>query len=159
MKFLMLGNSDELQQSNEKASIDAMYEQLYEEMRRHRDYELKIAIQTFTLVIAILGVLTSLRFSEFYTDNFGKIFPYGNLIFLIIIGFVISLIIGSGIAIVNYSHKTYDALRKYTNGFEPSPKFIKENDMTPPYVLINVALFSLFPLLFIVMTLFWGCIK
>ena len=115
-----------------EVSRDAVYKQLYHEMRRHRDYERLISGWYSTLALGAIAGLLSIPRIGIRLDTW--------LVWFLV---TVIAIAGAGVCyVVCYSHDRYQSLRKYTNEkIEPSWKQkpqIPEKKLKPHHILIVI---------------------
>jgi hypothetical protein len=91
-----------------KVSSDIAYQEMYQEMRRYRDYELSVSTWYMTFLLAILGGIFTAKFGELGFDNLAN-----NCVVQTIVVFVVLLIGSSGMWSVYYSHRRYKHIRDY----------------------------------------------
>jgi hypothetical protein len=127
-----------------EVSSDVIYQEKYQEMRRHRDYELTVSTWYTTILLAIAGVIFTAKFTD-TSSTISSLLTYNYIIkiFLFIVDFVIMF---SGCYSVWYSHDRYESLRKFMNDFfEPKiPKFDPRPMGIKPYQLIIITQIVLF---------------
>lgn len=101
---------------------EAVYRELYNEMRRYRDYESQSSTWYTAILTAILGFLISQRFGR--PDDltiFGAAVAHNCLV-------KVTLLLGTGALgfiscrLVYYASHRYDEIRKYTEQLEPTWK-------------------------------------
>ena len=101
---------------------DAVYAELYNEMRRYRDYEFQSSTWYTAILIAVLAFLISQRFEK--PDDltiFGAALATNCLL-------KVALLVGTGALgfiscrLVYYASCRYDHIRRYVDGLEPSWK-------------------------------------
>lgn len=133
------------------ASIDSRYEQIYIEMRRHRNHELSTATWFSSILLAInWGLITFITSERGLT--FLKTIPFCTITKLKHI-LATTMIIITFAATYNiwYSHSQYKNLRAYTNQLEPSPKYNYPSPGPSPHIFFIIVLITLLGLsLFIV---------
>jgi hypothetical protein len=118
----------------DKISRDVVYQQLYQEMRRYRDYEIVVSGWYITLTLGVIGGLFAISKLNI---NVGSCLVWLFSTFFVIAGLGISYVIW-------YAHDRYRSLRDYTDkNIEPAwkdkPK-IRETWFQPYIVLILVNL-------------------
>ena len=121
----------QLERGNEQNEVsrDAVYEQLYHEMRRHRDYEMLVSGWYATLVLGALAGLFAIR-------------PTFQPCLLWLFGILIALA-GAGVCyLVWYTHDRYESLRKFVDeqiepSWRPKPP-ITQRKFKPHCVLIGI---------------------
>ena len=121
--------------SDEQVSKETVYEQLYAEMRRHRDYQMVITGWYTTLVLAAIGGLIALSSAWAHMEVSLKWFLG---VFFACAGLGISYVVW-------YSHDRYKQLRTYADEkMEPSWKKLplSRRKLQPYHILIamNLAL-------------------
>ncbi|CAG0996349.1 hypothetical protein METP3_02987 [Methanosarcinales archaeon] len=140
-----------LPSDNEKkeVSVDTVYSELYEEMRRFRDHELNSSTWYIVILLAFMSFLLSETFGPNKSD-LSKI----PIIFQIFIVILIISIVFSGIYSIYYSGSRYRELRTYTQTLEPEWKtFQPKTHCFAPRNLIYLVLFLIG--LLIVLLLFY----
>lgn len=146
---------------NEKATSEQKYNQMYEEMRRHRDYELSTAKWYISIFLAINGGLITLITSNHSIWLFSSFF-WCKLIFIkFFLGFVFGALTWSGIVIIDHSHGRYQFLRQITNNHEPWPnqkefdeRFRRKDNNISPHTLLQIAILLLGALSILLLTFF-----
>ena len=123
-----------------QVSIDAVYSEKYEEMRRFRDYELKFSSLFMTFITGLILIIL-------YKYNLSVEIASIVILFTFIICVIICYL-------VLYAHKRYKQLRNYTtthleprnNPFVPGRLIIG-----PVYIVIffNLLLFSIILIIFL----------
>jgi hypothetical protein len=106
---------------NEKISNEAVYSELYNEMRRYRDYELSASTWYTAILIALLGFIVSVKYgSSDPVSTFSHIWYFQVLVLLI------STILGvSSFYSIWYANKRYSEIRKIVDE-HLEPKWVKE---------------------------------
>jgi hypothetical protein len=100
-----------------EVSVDTVYSELYEEMRRFRDHELNASTWYMVILLAFISFLLSATFGSDKSDLSQIPIPVQILIFIIIISIVFS-----GIYSICFSGSRYHELRDYTDTLEPKWK-------------------------------------
>ena len=112
-KFLMWFTSKADEVMDKEVSIDACYKEKYNEMRRHRDYQLSTVNWCTVILLAIIAGFVSINNDSSYLEN--QISPCGYIFFK---GFVILFIwtvVYLGSIIVNHSAKRYYHMREWVS--------------------------------------------
>lgn len=132
-----------MQSDNHEVSRDAVYSELYEEMRRYRDYELTASTWYTAILVGILGSIIAAKFlhdgspsqlAEVLAQNSsfraacdylkqGQIAPAFVLIqgylFKLAIAAIVFIVGVASIHSIHYAHVRHEDLRSYTNHMEP----------------------------------------
>lgn len=101
----------------EEVSSDIIYQELYQEMRRYRDYELSASMWYTTILLAVLGAILSAK----YGGNLGLEKFMDECIVKFITAFIILIIGSSGMWSVYFSHRRYNHLRSFVNDLKIEP--------------------------------------
>jgi len=135
-------------------SIDVIYQEAYEEGRRHRDHELNISIWYTSLLTAIAGAIFAAKYTAPACSSISHILScYIVQLVLTIISFFIAF---SGIYSVLYSHQRYSQEREFLDKIEPSwesENFKNYKIILTPRHLIIITQVILFVLIFLVIWL------
>ena len=124
-------------------SKDAAYAELYQEMRRYRDYETDYVKWCVALLLSVSGGYAAIA---------GRTQPveWGLKVFAII---VIAVIAAAGIFGARYVRQRYKQLREFTTRVEPEWKSFMPEEITPdPFhfsvsIILVIALASAFLIL------------
>lgn len=107
--------------SDDEVSKDAVYRELYNEMRRIRDYEFTSSMWYTALLLAISGFILTVRFGHTLED--GKNLITASCTIRCIIVVAVAVVAGVSNYLVAYSASLYDALREWVDeNLEPSWK-------------------------------------
>jgi hypothetical protein len=96
-------------------SPDAVYREMYTELRRYRDYELTVATWFTTILLALLAGVFVIGFGrEYRSPCHSSISLVGTIlgVFVLILGLI-------GWRSSRYAGMRYDELRTFTNTLEP----------------------------------------
>jgi len=107
----------------DEVTKDTVYSELYQEMRRFRDYHLNVATWYTVILLALLGGIFTIKYSSDFS-NISRLFT-NLLVKFLIIGFTI-LLGFSGIFSILFASDRHDQIREYVNThLEPTwkPKF------------------------------------
>ena len=124
----------------EEVSSDIAYQELYQEMRRYRDYELSVSNWYTTILLAILGGILTAK----YGGNLGLEKLAREGLFKFVAVFIVLLIGISGMWSVYFSHRRHEHLSDYifdkNLNLEPDWKknYKPENIWLKPHCLILV---------------------
>jgi hypothetical protein len=136
-----------------KVHLDTVYQEAYEEGRRHRDHELNISIWYTTLLTAIAGAIFTARYTATVGSSIYNALSCSFAQFLLT--FISGFIAFSGIYSVLYSHQRYEQTRVFLDKLEPLVFENKPISLTPRHLIIVTQLI-LFVLIFLVIWVpFW----
>ena len=149
--------------SSDCVSLDTIYSEKYNEMRRFRDFELNVAAWYTTILVAILGFIAAERIS---ISGFSYIL-INNLGLQLLLS-ILTLLIGcASLYSAIYAHWRYEELRDFVtrtleppNQYHPSSVRIKPNHLiyiTQSFIVSLIIGLSFQPanyILFIVLFLF-----
>lgn len=108
-------------EEQKEVTREAVYGEMYNELRRYRDYEFTSSTWYTAILVAILGFLVATRF-ENTAEGFSAYFQSSCFLRCAVI-FVSAIIAGASTFLVNYSYRRYRELRNYTtNHLEPKWK-------------------------------------
>lgn len=94
--------------ASKKVSSDIAYQEMYQEMRRYRDYEVTISTWYTTILLAILGGILTAKYGNLGLDQLVR------ECFIKLVSVLIVLIIGgSGIWSIYFSYRRYRHIRDY----------------------------------------------
>ena len=106
-----------------EVSLDTAYIELYNEMRRLRDYQLASSRWYSTILLAISGALLAIKTPFRGSTSTGVMQLMDKIEFQLVIAFVIFVIGASGLFVTYYTHRAYKDLRKWTSeNLEPEIK-------------------------------------
>ena len=111
-------------------SKESVYREMYNEMRRYRDYELNSSKWYSTILIAILGFILKDKIFISKSLDYQTSSKY-NLQFIILISIITILIVTASCHGVWVAHKRHDELRRYTNTLEPKWKKFQPSKIAP----------------------------
>lgn len=115
-------------------SPDIVYQELYQEMRRFRDYELSSSTWYTVILLAILSAIISVKYAS---DSLLKVSLFGDCTIKIVVLLVIFLIGFSNIWSTYYVRRRYHHLRNYVDYLEPEWHNYQPEIIFPaPYHLI-----------------------
>jgi hypothetical protein len=118
-------------------STDSVYNQLYNEMRRCRDYEFSSSMWYTAILLAIVSFVLYTRFGQ--ASNSSLSVMISRLEFKIIIIVISVAIAAASSYLVYYSYEKYKIMRKWTDRYlEPEWKKstfnVKERRFTPRHI-------------------------
>ena len=122
----------QLAKPTKEVSPDIVYQEMYQELRRFRDYELTVSAWYTTILIAIAGAV-------FTSSNFQSLLS--SWLLKIIISIVIILIAFSSINSILYVRSRYSQIRSFVDDtLEPSWKDLDPKNLKwiRPYKLILI---------------------
>jgi uncharacterized membrane protein len=96
-----------------KVTPEAVYAEMYNEMRRFRDYEFTSSMWYTAILLAIVGFVASTRFAN-SPEDFAKL-SEDHLWLKITIAAVALLIAAASSYLIYYSYSQYDHLRTWTS--------------------------------------------
>jgi membrane protein YqaA with SNARE-associated domain len=100
---------------------EAVYAEMYNEMRRFRDYEFTSSMWYTSILLALIGFVVSTRFAQ-PTEGLAK-FIEDNLWMKIIIAAIAVLLGAASTYLIYYTCSRYDHLREWTDdNLEPEWK-------------------------------------
>jgi hypothetical protein len=115
---------------------DVVYAEMYQEMRRIRDYELSFAKWSMTLLISVAGGFLALTSRGLP--------PTRGLRFSV---YVVLCIIASGASsVVWYAHTRYEEMRKFMDSQEPIWQIFndeREKRIWKPYLVTQILIWAL----------------
>jgi len=115
-----------IKEARENINPDIVYQELYEEMRRYRDYELTSSTWFMVILLATISGIITLKFGDH--SNFDLLTC--NFLFKVISSFLCTLIALSGILSAIFAACRYNHLRDWvTKNFEPDWKKYKPKDI------------------------------
>ena len=115
-------------------SPDIVYQELYQEMRRFRDYELSSSTWYTVILLAILSAIISVKYAG---NLYLKDTIFGNCTVKVVVLLVIILIGFSSVWSAYYVQRRYHHLRNYTDYLEPEWHNYQPEIIFPaPYHLI-----------------------
>jgi hypothetical protein len=134
--------------ASKKVSSDVAYQEMYQEMRRYRDYELSASAWYTTILLAILGGILAAKYegSPDLVKLTGECFARFAAVFVVL------LIGASGMWSVYFSYRRYKHIRDYVfdkklnlepdwkKNYEPENIFIKPRYLILAILLILVVL-------------------
>ncbi len=129
-------NNNILHHPGEKVSVDTVYSEMYNEMRRHREYQFSSAKWYTTLFLALIGAIFAAKYSG-QSPGIKNIIDSNEGIRCVIILVAILICLNSCHTIL-YSHWRYSELRRYADiGLEPKWKtFLPKKIKPQPHVLL-----------------------
>ncbi len=104
-----MGSKKTGKDKNGLVSDDIAYQELYQEMRRYRDYELSVSTWYTAILLAILGAILTVKFGS--TQGSNVLLEKSLARFVTII--VVTLIGSSGMWSVYFSNRRYRHLRDF----------------------------------------------
>jgi len=119
--------------NHDMASCDIVYQELYEEMRRYRDYELSVATWYTAILAAIFGVLIAIK-------------PQLDSLNCVVKSLIVALILLLGISSlysICYAHKRYNQRREIADKLEPGWNTPPPKQTITPRHLICITLVCL----------------
>jgi len=133
------GHLTEAELPKQEVSHDIVYQEMYEEMRRYRDFELTVSTWHTTILLGILAVLVTGRFAGF-TSSLSRFLASSVAAKSLIL--VVAVSIGaSSVFLVCYSWLRYRELRNYVSqNLEPLWKEFKpkKRKIAPRHLIIAV---------------------
>jgi len=128
----------------DEVSKDTVYSEMYIEMRRFRDYQIKASMWYTTILVSILGFIFTIKFAHIQNISF-QLFR-ANLIIKILILTVATVIGVAACLTILYTNGRYYSLRKYTDKYlEPKLKesFVVKNKIPQPHKLMLTTILTL----------------
>jgi len=141
--------------ASKKVSSDIAYQELYQEMRRYRDYELSASTWYTTILLAILGGILAAKYG-----NPALIQLFRECFVKFIAAFIVLIVGGSGVWSIYFSHRRYRHIRDYVFDkklkIEPDwkEKYTPENIFPEPRHLILITQFML--IILSITLIFWS---
>jgi uncharacterized membrane protein len=128
-----------------EVQVDTIYQEMYQEMRRYRDYELTSSTWYTAFLIAILGFLITVMYGEENFDKLQKIL-ISNLGLQVLIWMMVTTLGLASIYAVRYVNLRYEEIKYYifddpkTTYFRPEgiKKFSPETRKFRPVHLIYI---------------------
>ena len=125
---------------NEKVSIDTVYAEHYNEMRRYRDYEIAAPTWYFAILFVFLGFIVSSKFDDAFqvasnASIFDVSFP-AKLLAALLSTTVTTMSLYS----IRFANIRYHEIRDYVNTLEPQWKtFIPSKRKITPVHLVYIS--------------------
>jgi hypothetical protein len=139
-----LSTDQSVPQDRKEVSQEIVYQEMYQEMRRHRDHELTSSTWYNTILLAIIVAVTEFKFGISGVSPSALLMQ--NWLFKFGLSFVLGVLAFGNMYSVWYSSKQYHYLRNWVNrNLEPSWKKFDPLEMEfTPYHVIIFTQFSLF---------------
>lgn len=94
--------------ASKRVSSDIAYQELYQEMRRYRDYELSVSTWYTAILLAILSGVFTAKYGDLGLDQLAS-----ECVTKFIAAFVVLITGGSGIYSIWFSHRRYKHISEY----------------------------------------------
>lgn len=94
--------------ASKKVSSDIVYQELYQEMRRYRDYELSVSTWYTAILLAILGGVFTAKYGDLGLAQLAN-----ECVIKFIAAFIVLIVGGSGLYSIWFSYRRYKHISEY----------------------------------------------